>query len=82
MAPVGSAPDGPSTLGSKPPASGNAFYSTGAPQEDLRSANSVLPFLAEMLAVNDPIDCVITEIGVNPLYTSVQIDSAHRPISQ
>jgi hypothetical protein len=66
----------------EPPVVTRPLDSACAPQKHLRGADSVLPLLAEMLTVNNPVDRVITEVWVNRADTPMKIDGTHWATTQ
>ena len=57
------------------PANGSRLF-----QMLLSSADPVLPFLAVMLTLYDPIDTVVTKVGMLLLDFGMQLGRGHRPL--
>jgi hypothetical protein len=55
---------------------------TPATQESLSGAYGVLPFLTEMPTIDDPIYCVIAQVGVYAGDRLVELDRRHRSVTK
>lgn len=55
---------------------------TAAPQKDLRRSYAVFPFLAEMLPVDNPINAVITKVGMDALHSMIDVHGSQWSTSQ